>query len=229
MVSKPTAITSPFPNSHVSPSGSPYVGQNQATLPPPPRPGSRGTIPPPPSAGYHGQSGLSQVGVPLQARPPSTGLGLPQSARMSPAVLGQPPRLPTPSQYAPPPVAHGSTTGPLPQLTRPPPGQGAYVHSMSSQPSNPGPYAPPPTSQVNSGPYAPPARVAMAPSHSGHYVLPPSTHSQSPAPVGMSGPPRASGPPAASAAPTRAQPPPPKYRMYPPLHDIIVVSGVNGS
>ena len=225
MVSKPTAITSPFPNTHVSPSGLPYVGQSQATLPPPPRPGSRGTIPPPPSAGYHGQSGLSQAGVPLQARPPSTGLGLPQSARMSPAVSGQPPRLPTPSQYAPPPVAHGSATGPLPQSTRPPPGQGAYVHSMSSQPSNPGPYAPPPTSQVNSGPYAPPARVSMAPSHSGSYALPPSTHSQSPAPVGMSGPPRASGPPAASAAPTRAQPPPPKYRMYSPLHDIIVVNG----
>jgi len=233
MVSKPTAITSPFPNTHVSPGSSPYMGQSQATLPPPPRPGSRGTIPPP-SAGYHGQSGLSQAagpsqaGVPLQARPPSTGLGL-QSARMSPAVSGQPPRLPTPSQYAPPPVAHGSTTGPLPQLTRPPPGQGTYVHSMSSQPSNPGPYAPPPTSQVNSGPYAPPARVLMAPSHSGSYALPPSTHSQSPAPVGMSGPPRGSGLPAASPVPTRAQPPPPKYRMYSPLNDIIIVNSIDGS
>jgi len=119
--------------------------------------------------------------------------------------------------------------GPLPQLTRPPPRQGAYVHSMLSQLLNPGPYALPPTSQVNSGPYVPPARVAMALSYSGSYVLPPSTHSQSPAPVGMSGSPRASGPPAASAALTRAQPPLPKYRMYPLLHNIIVVSGVNGS
>lgn len=223
MVSKLTAITSPFPNTHVSPAGSPYVGQSQANLPLPPRPGSRGTIPPPPSAGYHGQSGLSQAGVSLQTRPPSTGLGLPQSARMSPAVSGQPPRLPTPSQYAPPPVAHGSTTGP--QSTRPPPGQGTYVHPMSSQPSNPSPYAPPPPSQVNSGPYAPPTRVSMAPSHSMSYALPPGTHPpQPPAPVGMSGAPRVSGPPAASSAPTRAQPPAPKYRMYLLLNDIIVVS-----
>ena len=233
MASKPNAITSPFPNALVSPTGSPYMGQGQATLPPPPRPGSQGTIPPPPSTSHHGQSGLSQAGMPLQTRPPSTSLGLPPSARMSPALSGQPPRLPTPSQYAPPPVAHGSITGPNPpppQLTRlPPPGQGTYARTMPSQPSNSGPYAPPPPSQVDSGPYAPPTRVSMAPPLSGSYALPPGTHTQPP-PAGISGPLRASGLPAtASPAPTRAQPPPPKYRMYSPLYNLIVVDGVVGS
>lgn len=208
---KAIQITSPFPHATSSPTGSPRLASGQAPLPPPPRPGSvtgRQSVPPPPPQGHRPLAPpISSHAPPPHARPPS-------------ANMTAPPRQPTPSQYAPPP-AGGPGPGPTPlpsQLARPPPpNQGPYVratpppagyapsgpYAPPQQQQNPGPYAPP---QGQPGPYAPPPGTA------GHYAPPAGVGVAPPAP-GPSGPPRAPGTSGATGAPTKAQPPPPKYRM----------------
>ncbi|KAJ6544727.1 hypothetical protein B0H10DRAFT_2244135, partial [Mycena sp. CBHHK59/15] len=187
---KPSAITAPFPNSMPASPGfntpvSPYMnpGQQQS-FPPPPRPGSVQGPPPP-------------RGILPKAGPRLTG--------------GGPPRLPTPSQYGPPPSrapAPGQTAPAAPgQFARqaPPPGQ---------QP--PAGYArpTPPPGQASYGRTTPPPQQQQQ--HPGPYG-PPSGSQQRPGPPqGLGGQPPPAGPPpaAASAAAARAPlkgPPPPKY------------------
>ncbi|KAF8631103.1 hypothetical protein AX17_005148 [Amanita inopinata Kibby_2008] len=129
-LSKPAAITSPFPNvtpsPGYSPTGSPYInhGPGSATLPPPPRPNSvqQRVVPPPPQSHKAMPPPLSQGQAgggmyPAAGRPASrTGMPPPPLPHQGGQIPGQAPaRQPTPSQYAPPParvpVGH---TPPLP-------------------------------------------------------------------------------------------------------------------
>lgn len=231
---KPIAITSPFPNATASPTGSPYMGQGQPNLPPPPRPGSvqgrQAMPPPPPGSRVPGHPQPPQAGFPPHARPPSTTIpppahgGMAPPARMVSPVNQIPPRQPTPSQYAPPP-SRGPIPGQTPppsQFSRPPPGSGPYVRATpppaGPPPSGPyappapsGPYAPPPTTQ-QPGPYAHPPPQHQAP---GQYA-PPVPQGQpgpyAPPPGSVSAPPPpppgAGGPPRAPGAPAGAGAPP---------------------
>ncbi|KAL1685967.1 hypothetical protein GGG16DRAFT_65216 [Schizophyllum commune] len=205
---KPSAITSPFPNAS-PPSFSPYMG-GQTGLPPPPRPGSVQGTPPPPPPGRGGppppRAGPPPSGSgmfpPPQARPPSIPPSMGPGGIMSPQGPGPVPRLPTPSQYAPPPRASMSS----------PPGPGMRASPSIGQPPQGGPYAPPP-SQMQPSPYAPPQMQSSPsgppPPGPGPYGPPPGAQRGPSAPPG--GPP--SGPPRAtpSAPPAKKGPPPPKY------------------
>ncbi|KAJ7630331.1 hypothetical protein FB45DRAFT_915213 [Roridomyces roridus] len=218
--SKLSAITAPFPNMPVSPGlngpTSPYLNQGQPqSIPPPPRPGSVQGPPPP--------RGMAQ-----QGRPPST-VPPPPSRIMSPPS-GGPARMPTPSQYAPPParVPEGGAPGqfarqgPAPGQQPPPPAFGQTPQYAPPPQQNPGPYGPPAVQQrpqagpygpapgqQPSGAYAPPAGqqpsgpYAPPPGQQqpGPYGPPPGAQQQRPAPPG--------GPPPPARAPQG--PPPPKY------------------
>lgn len=216
-LNKPAAIVSPFPNSMPSPMptpGSPYqAGQQTASLPPPPRPGSvqarqpplqAQRIPPPPQGG--------SLMYPPPGRPPSGPPGpiqamVPPSRLTSPPQNQGPPRQITPSQYGP-----SQTHGPPPGPTSPP---RPYSHLTPP----PGPPRGPPGA---SGPYpraTPPPVPQQQGSYAGHtnppgpYGPPPDAPGSVP-PAPPSGPPR--GPPVgpSSAPPSRMQrgPPAPKYR-----------------
>ncbi|KAF9547194.1 hypothetical protein CPC08DRAFT_675391 [Agrocybe pediades] len=223
-LSKPAAITSPFPNSNVpatpgfSPSGTPYMGQPSAALPPPPRPGSvnrGGSVGPPPPQGH-------RVGG-----PPSAGVYPPPGGSRPPSTLGGP----TPSQYMPPPQAASrgpSGTGVTPpgQFGRaPPPQQPGQTQNNPYAPNpaaQPGSYGPP--SQVQqphqqppppSGQYAPPPQQQRVAPPPGPQMMqqPPAPGQQQqpggpPPPGGPAGPPRVAS---RTATPARAAPPPPKY------------------
>ncbi|KAL0957912.1 hypothetical protein HGRIS_000093 [Hohenbuehelia grisea] len=218
---KPSAITSPFPNSQPPPSPgfSPMIG-GQA-LPPPPRPGSvqsHAQLPPqnlrgpPPAAGYAPQGG--PAGPPQGMQPPARLMSPPQGV----------PRQPTPSQYAPPPSRIPGQTPP-PQFARPPQGgppqqlhqgpPGPYALTAGHGPSGPGQHgpggfgqgAPPqaPQQQQQPGPYGPPPggqRTGPPPPHAGGGPPPPP-------PGGPGGPP--GGAPAPPRAPPKAAPAAPKY------------------
>ena len=234
-LNKPVAITSPFPNANVpatpgfSPSGSPYVGQPSATLPPPPRPGSvnrGGSVGPPPPQGHRPGPGPPSAGVfpPPGSRPPSTLGGVQPPTRLMSPPQGIPPppaRQPTPSQYAPP-VSRG------PSGNTPPPGQGHFNrppppgqvqgqqppqnNSYAPNPSQPGPYGPPAhapsPSQPPPGPYGPPQGMQQQrPGPSQLLQQPAQQQGGPPPPGGPAGQPRVT-----PKAPARAQPPPPKYR-----------------
>ncbi|CAA7257388.1 unnamed protein product [Cyclocybe aegerita] len=220
-LSKPAAITSPFPNAApspgFSPQGSPYMSQNSGTLPPPPRPGSvnRGPVPPPPQ----GPAGRIHPGPPLAggafpARPPSTTGGQlppPPSRLMSPpqgAPASLPPnRQPTPSQYAPPP--RGPIPGQAPpspnpsQFSRPPP---PPQQGQLGQPSAPNPY-----SRTTSPPQAPGPSMLMG-------GPPPHQHQQAPPPPGPYAPPQGLQQPQHIQGPPSSQgpPPPPPQASGPP-------------
>ncbi|KAJ7222579.1 hypothetical protein GGX14DRAFT_664286 [Mycena pura] len=174
---KLSAITTPFPNMPASPGfngpASPYMNPGQPqSIPPPPRPGSAQAPPPP-----RGMPPLQ--GRPASAAPP------PPARMMSPPQGGIAssglPRLPTPSQYAPPSArapAPGDAppSGPYarPGLT---PGQQpplpGFARPIPPQQQQPGPYAPP---QQQSGPYAPPqqqsGQYAPPQQQSGQYAPP---------------------------------------------------------
>ncbi|XP_006463619.1 hypothetical protein AGABI2DRAFT_225478 [Agaricus bisporus var. bisporus H97] len=234
---KATPITSPFPNVTPSPTGSPYMSQGQANLPPPPRPGSvqgRQAMPPPPGSRMSGPPQPSNTRSPstaMQPLPPMHGGGVPPSRILSPASQG-PLRQPTPSQYAPPP-SRAPPPGQVPppsQFARPPPpGSGPYARA-TPPPAPIGPYAPP-TTQQQPTPYAPPpnqpqhqgsAQYAPPPAPQGQqgpYAPPPGSvpaHLPPPPPSGAGGPPPPRGPgaPGGTGTPStqaKAQPPPPKY------------------
>ncbi|KAK0477770.1 hypothetical protein IW261DRAFT_1551835 [Armillaria novae-zelandiae] len=166
--SKPAAITSPFPNSTPEPILGPQGGSvgGARMQPPPPPPPQRGMYPPP-------------------VRPPS------EANR----ITSPPPRLPTPSQYA-----------PRPRQT-PPPGQfGRQPHQQHPPPPGQGPYAhaPPPPEQA--GPYGPAQVGSYAPAQGGAQ-----RQQQQPPPTGPMAPP----PPPASSASSSSRvvkaPPAPKY------------------
>ncbi|KAF4616865.1 hypothetical protein D9613_008912 [Agrocybe pediades] len=220
-LSKPAAITSPFPNSNVpatpgfSPSGTPYMGQPSATLPPLPRPGSvnhGGSVGPPPPQG-HKVGGPPSAGVypplPGGSQPPSTLGGVQPPTRLMSPPHGMPPaaapaRQPTPSQYMPPQAA---LRGPSGTGATPPPGQfGPWSLWSPSQAQQPHQQPPPP-----SGPYAPPPqqqRVAPTPGPQMMQQQQQQRPGGPPPPGGPAGPPRVAS---RTAAPARAAPPPPKY------------------
>ncbi|KAF9546188.1 hypothetical protein CPC08DRAFT_738561 [Agrocybe pediades] len=228
----PAAITSPFPNSNVPatpgflPSGTSYMGQPSATLPPPPRPGSvnrGGSVGPPPPQG-HKVGGPPSAGVypplPGGSQPPSILGGVQPHTRLMSPPHGMPPaaapaRQPTPSQHMPPQAA---LRGPSGTGATPPPGQ---VHHHRSSLDNPKttpwslwspsqaqqPHQPPPPP---SGPYAPPQQQRVAPTP-GPQMMQQQQQQQPggpPPPGGPAGPPRVAS---RTAAPARAAPPPPKY------------------
>jgi protein transport protein SEC31 len=222
---KPQAITSPFPNApspSFSPAPSPYVNLGQQggnhPLPPPPRPGSvsqNRAVPPPPRVGSVQAQGM---------RPPSV-------------PPGHAPRLPTPSQYAPPPQAQGGHPPPPGPYSRPGAQPPQFPHGTAPpppqlHPAPSGPYAPPQGHQQQppSGPYAPPQgsqqqHPAPPPQVTGPYTPPQGGQSQQgppppPSARGPGGPPPPPGGPSGGPAPSRAPPtvrsgpPPPKYREY---------------
>ncbi|KAF5318593.1 hypothetical protein D9619_010994 [Psilocybe cf. subviscida] len=207
-LNKPSAITTPFPNSPgFSPQGSPYVGGGSAALPPPPRPGSvnRGG-PPPPQAGHRVPS-TAGGNFPPPPRPGST--TQPPNRMISPPQAQGAPRQPTPSQYAPPP-----SRGPIPGQTPPPsqfnrpmgPGQGPVPHPPQQAP---GPYTPP-VQQQAPGPYAPPP---------GAHQQQMGGHQQAPPPPGPYGPPQGMQQqqrPGSSQPPPAGGPPPPGGPGGPP-------------
>ncbi|KAG7440702.1 uncharacterized protein BT62DRAFT_937821 [Guyanagaster necrorhizus] len=191
--SKPAAITSPFPNSTPEPTLGGHVL--------PPRPGSVGgakmPLPPPPARGMY----------PPPVRPPSGAT----------RITSPPPRLPTPSQYAPRAPVAGQTP-PSGQFARapqqqhhphPPPPSGPYIRA--TPPPGPGPYAHASPSE-QAGPYGPAQVGPYAPAHGdGAYAPPPSVQ---PPPMNQAPPPPPPPPPpAAAAAASRAvnAPPAPKY------------------
>lgn len=226
-VNKLAAITSPFPNATPSPGFSPAVspytqpGQNPATIPPPPRPGSvaRGGPPPPPPQGSRIQGPPQPGPGGMHPRPPSAAPqnAGPPSRLMSPAQSTVPPRQPTPSQYAPP--VRGPVQGQNPVMPGPgrppgPPGQqphgqalvqNTYGHAATPPP---GPYGPPPGQQQQHqqppppGPYGPPQGMQRG--------GPP----QLPAQVGGAPPPPPpGGPPRAGSSAAQPSRPQPKYRV----------------
>ncbi|KAJ6456155.1 transport protein [Mycena sanguinolenta] len=229
---KPGAITAPFPNSMPASPGfnppmSPYLTQGQPQhIPPPPRPGS--------AAGGAPPRGMPPP--PGQARSQSAAPPPPPSRMMSPPQ-GGPPRMPTPSQYGPPPTRGAPVPGaPMPGQPLPPSGfaplpqpSGPYAPPAGAQ-HQPGPYAPPPGSQQQTGPYAPPPGSQQQPGQyapppgsqqqPGQYAPPPGSQQRPGPPQGPGGvpPPPPGGPPGGpapgSAAAARALPkgpPPPKY------------------
>ncbi|KAK0191818.1 hypothetical protein F5146DRAFT_1037270 [Armillaria mellea] len=172
--SKPAAITSPFPNS----TPEPILGPQGGHIPPPPRPGSVG-------------------GARVQPPPPQRGMYPPPANR----ITSPPPRLPTPSQYAPrprqtPPPGqfgrqphqhHPPPTGPYVRPT-PPPGQGPYAHAPLPE---------------QAGPYGPAQVGSYAPAQGGTYAPPPGAQrqQQQQQPTGPMAPP----PPPASSASTSSR------------------------
>ncbi|KAF9527633.1 hypothetical protein CPB83DRAFT_815128 [Crepidotus variabilis] len=234
-LSKPSAITAPFPNAAstpgLSPVGSPYIS-GSSPLPPPPRPGSvnrGGTLPPPPpgpAQNLRSPSGPPSAGVfppPPQARPPSSSghnIPPPPSRLMSPPQgPGMPQRQPTPGQYGPPPTRMPGQPGQLPPPS-PLPGQSQFGQQTPGPPPPSGPYAPPPQPQMAmsnhppSGPhnpYGPPSQIGQMQPPLGQL---PQQGGPQPPPAGPGGvPPPPGGPPrvASRAAPGRPQPPAPKY------------------
>ncbi|CAL1708455.1 unnamed protein product [Somion occarium] len=247
-LSKPAAITAPFPNSAPSPpipSTPPFsAGRGHAphNLPPPPRPGSvqrpppppqgQGIAPPPhmrPPSGPPGPS-ASQFIPPPPSRmmsPPHGGPGTPVRA---PGEYAYPPRFP--GQHAPPPPP-GHAQGPYSRITpsptfsrgTPPPAQG-----------QPSPYAPPP----QQGSFAPPPQQPQGPyppqQPPSSFAPPPSQVAPRPGPPGQAGgPPPPGGPargPASAVLPRQTGPPPPKYppgdRSHIPNHLQPVYQVING-
>ncbi|KAJ7479966.1 hypothetical protein B0H11DRAFT_1863790 [Mycena galericulata] len=218
--SKPSAITAPFPNMPASPGfngpTSPYMNPGQPhNIPPPPRPGSVQGPPPP-------------RGMPPHGRPPSAAPPTPSRIMSPPQGLsgGGPARMPTPSQYGPPPTrapAPGEAPppgqyarqGPAPgqqpppsgfARPTPPPGQGPYAAPPQQHQQNPGPYGPPPGQQQ---------QHQQQQQQPGPYGPPPGAQQQRPGPPsGPGGPPPPAGvppPPSAAAARAAQGPPPPKY------------------
>ncbi|KAF9057047.1 hypothetical protein BJ165DRAFT_1418148 [Panaeolus papilionaceus] len=221
---KPSAITAPFPNAVPSPQPSPYPAQGgSAPLPPPPRPGSvnRGPVPPPPPGPAQGFRGPPSAGAnaPPHSRPPSQPISHPPPNRILSPQQGPPARLPTPSQYAPPPAPQGQAPPPPGPYGRPPgaPGipqqmaqQGSFARAT---PPPPGPYGPPQHQQAPppptgpygapqhqqappSGPYAPPPQSMQPQQHHIQQQPPhPGLAQHPPPPMQQGGPPPPSGPP----------------------------------
>ncbi|KAG5641968.1 hypothetical protein DXG03_003842 [Asterophora parasitica] len=222
-LSKPAAITSPFPNQvsspGFSPSGSPYMSPAQLASFPPPRPGSvQGQVPPPPPAGHRG---------------PPQPAGRPASRA---AVVAPPPRMISPQvghqqPPAPGPYAQPPSRGPVPGQTPPP---GAYNRPIGQQPlvqqqlgqPHPSGFAPPP-GQGGPGPYSHGAPSSHPPQQpqSGPYAPPPGAQRTGPPHPQPTGPPQVGGPPpppgssvlgpprssSTTAARPQTGPPPPKY------------------
>ncbi|OCH86016.1 hypothetical protein OBBRIDRAFT_783955 [Obba rivulosa] len=225
-LSRPAAITSPFPHAP-SPGPSPYGGQGPSVaLPPPPRPGSVQARPPP-----QGQRMLPQQGpgpYPPHTRPPS-GPPAPPTQHMPPPPPSRTMAPPQGQMARPPPppsgpygsigpipgqVPHGHMQPPVPGIPQGPPGP--YTHA--TPPPGFGHGTPPPPGPPPSGPGGAP------------YGRPPQSQQFASSPPG---PPRAGPPPAApppqgpprnasagpagapQAAPPRANPGPPQPK-YPP-------------
>ncbi|GAA5877434.1 hypothetical protein JCM3774_001611 [Rhodotorula dairenensis] len=216
---KPSAITSPFPNS--SPVGTPPLGPGQVPPPPPSRGANRtpAPVPPPPMTGH--------VQQPPRFAPPPPTTG---------RVLSPPPA--NSSQYAPAPPANSSQYAPTPPQPFPAslgphqgpspgqnadaagPGQGGVVAPpppMASQRSGPVYAAPPPprtgTPSAPPPPRANPAAAAAPPqpSHVDHRGPQPPAPPSFPAPNGSvaSRPP----PPPMASAPFAKPPPAPSGHL----------------
>lgn len=220
---KPSAITSPFPNSPtpgiLPPPTPPAHGQPPQALPPPPRPGSVQQRPPPPpmqrapSVPQHGPGPYPSH----PSGPPGPNNMPPPPARMMSPPQGMPRGPPPPGPYGAPP-----TRGHLPQQT--PPMGGSQLPPGPPPRATPSPGfaqgGPPPAQQ---GPYAPPPQQAgfAPPPPQGQFGhMPPPQGGAKPSPPPSASPPQSIAPPpgpgqaAPSAPPPRAKagPPPPKYR-----------------
>ncbi|KAI5474282.1 hypothetical protein MNV49_003665 [Pseudohyphozyma bogoriensis] len=210
---KPSAITSPFPNSGPSTPSAGFGGYGQPGQAPPPPPPSRGgnrtpapQFAPPPPAG--------------QAPPPRF-QGAPPVPTMSPPPPQGYPSHPS-QQHPPPPPGQQRFPGP----PRPPPQGGPQYQSMPAggfppsapiQPRPPGPPQPPQQQQPQGRPAPPPGPYAPPPSASapGPYAPPPGAV-RPPGPPGFNGqPPNRSQPSPAPPAPAPPKPEPPKSK-YPP-------------
>lgn len=226
--SKPSAITSPFPNApspSLMPPTPPAHGQPPQMLPPPPRPGSVQQRPPPPPQGNRMPPPPGPSPYPPQGGPPGPqGMMQPPPSRMMspPQGHGLARGPPPPAQFSmPPPRGH------LPQQTPPmgpthlPPGPPPMRATPSPNfprgtppPPPSGPYAPVPTTQ---GSFAPPPQQGgfLPPSQQGSFAPPPPQGgSPGSGHLPHMAPPSGAGQASPSAPPPRAKPgpPQPKYR-----------------
>jgi protein transport protein SEC31 len=204
--------------------GASYTSPGQTSFPPPPRPGSgQAHVPPPPQGQRMGgpphappASGM----YPSQSRPDSRTSGsMPPPARMMSPPQGIPQRQPTPSQYAAPPAR-----GPVPGQTPPPGPYSRQQMGQPPAPSGFTHGAPPPVQfgSYASGPSGSPQ--SQQPQQPGPYAPPPSSQRQGPPQTSTSGPPIGGPPPGAGPGPgglprpgaarAPAGPPPPKYRTF---------------
>lgn len=218
-VSKPAAITSPFPNaaplqgSVTSPT---YFnrGQSPVLAPPPPRPGSvQGRPPPPPVQGRIPPPPTHVAAVPgpyHPAGPAGPGPTPPLAHPPNPIPGGQPPPRQPPQaqgQYAPPPQR--GHVAPAPPPSNP------YPHATPPPPPGAGVPPPPQLRHIPmppAGPYGPgatPSQQQPPPVHA-----PPLTAGPSRVPPPPGGPQNPGGQHAAAPPPRTAPqgPPPPKYR-----------------
>ncbi|GAA5828015.1 hypothetical protein JCM11251_005692 [Rhodosporidiobolus azoricus] len=187
---KPSAITSPFPNS--SPVGTPLGGP----------------APPPPMNGAGGQfGGPGGMGVPPP--PPSRGANRTPAPGVPPPPMGGP-------RFAPPPPPSAQQVPPPPAgriLSPPPPaGLGGGANPYAPQPPQPlaGLASPPLQSQQSFPPPPPPPAARAQP----QYAAPPPPRSNTPGftapPPPRSGTPSYAAPPPRSSTPGSVAPPPPR-------------------
>lgn len=222
LTAKPSAITSPFPNS--SPASPPVAYGQMGTGSVPPPPPSRGSArtplqppppprtvsqPPPPPPGFQGQGQVQNQNQRFAPPPPPPAPRAPQQQQQQPGPYGAPPAPQQQLNAAPPPpqnagpYARPANGGAFPP---PPPPPGQYAQQQGQQQGRP--MGNPSQQQFSNGPPPPP------PGPPGPYAPPPGQAGRPLGPPQMVGPPgrQMSASPAPPPAPIRAEPPKSKYR-----------------